>query len=121
MSLTAKTISFLTNRTTVRRAKPMVILPSLFTQRRLQQIQATNDKLNTLIEEIAVTKAKRAAIEAILPALNHCWKSVYIEIENLWIEQLRLEAEHKRVWSEVSACLGEYVPVTTSWRVHEED
>jgi hypothetical protein len=80
-----------------------IILPSIFTQKRLSEIHAKTKEINSISERIGLVKNKREFIEATLPRIEcrNNWATEYKECEKLPLEQLSLDEALRSLWADV--------------------
>jgi hypothetical protein len=78
-------------------------MPSVFTQKRLSEIDAKTKEINSISERIDLIKNKREFIEATLPRIEcrHNWAIEYKECEKLLLEQLSLDEALRSLWADV--------------------
>lgn len=80
-----------------------ILLPSIFTEKRLKEIDAKTKEINSLSERLSIVVKKREFIESYLPKIEcrHNWTMEYKESENLLLEQLSLDESLRALWADV--------------------
>ena len=97
----------------------MVILPSVFTEQRLKEIQQTTDDLNFTSERLRIVKQQRVSLEVLLPSIEFYdnWRLAYEQVESLLKQERALSNEYKSLWGKISTTLSFEEPVSTGWRI----
>jgi hypothetical protein len=77
----------------------MIILPSVFTEKRLKQIADNNAAIDAVMERLAILKAQRNLLESQLPRItdNANWFDVYNQIEVILVKEMTASNERKRL------------------------
>jgi hypothetical protein len=77
----------------------MIILPSVFTEKRLKQIADNNAAIDAVVEKLTILKAQRNLLESQLPRItdNANWFDVYNQIEVILVKEMTASNERKRL------------------------